>query len=60
MFLFLLFDLELTITFTILTRGDNQEFLLVKDDTHSDLYDGGINHNKISFDEIEEFIKKNI
>ena len=59
-FLFLLFDLELTITFTILTRGNNKEFLLVKVAAHSDLYDGGINHSKIPFDKIEGFIKKNI
>ena len=25
-----------------------------------DLYDGGINHDKIPFDKIEEFIRKNI
>ena len=27
---------------------------------HCDLYDGGINHDKIPFDKIEEFIRKNI
>ena len=43
-----------------LLKGDNKEFLLVKDATHCDLYDGGINHDKIPFDKIEEFIKKNI
>ena len=42
-----------------LLKGDNKEFLLVKDATHCDLYDGGINHDKIPFDKIEEFIKKN-
>lgn len=36
----------------------NKEFLLDKDAMHCDLYDGGINHEKISFDKIEEFIKK--
>ena len=51
-------DLELTLTFTILALCDNKEFLLVKDAAHSDLYDGGINHDKIPFDKIEEFIKK--
>ena len=43
-----------------LLKGDNKEFLLVKDATHCDLYDGGLNHDKIPFDKIEEFIKKNI
>lgn len=43
-----------------LLKGDNKEFLLVKDATHCDLYDGGVNHDKIPFDKIEEFIKKNI
>ena len=42
-----------------LLKGDNKEFLLVKDATHCDLYDGGINHDKIPFDKIEGFIKKN-
>ncbi|MBO5528004.1 MAG: alpha/beta hydrolase [Bacilli bacterium] len=43
-----------------LLRGENKEFLLVKDATHCDLYDGGENHDKIPFDQIESFIKKNI
>ncbi|MBE5763516.1 MAG: alpha/beta hydrolase [Clostridiales bacterium] len=43
-----------------LLKGDNKEFLLVKDATHCDLYDGGVNHDKIPFDKIEAFIKKNI
>lgn len=43
-----------------LLKGDNKEFLLVKDATHCDLYDGGVNHDKIPFDKIEGFIKKNI
>ena len=43
-----------------LLKGDNKEFLLVKDATHCDLYDGGSNHDKIPYDEIEGFIKKNI
>ena len=42
-----------------LLKGDNKEFLLVKDATHCDLYDGGLNHDKIPFGQIEEFIKKN-
>lgn len=42
-----------------LLKGDNKEFLLVKDATHCDLYDGGSNHDKIPFGQIEEFIKKN-
>ena len=43
-----------------LLKGDNKEFLLVKDATHCDLYDGGPSHDKIPFDSIEGFIKKNI
>ncbi|MBO6260987.1 MAG: alpha/beta hydrolase [Bacilli bacterium] len=43
-----------------LLKGDNKEFLLVKDATHCDLYDGGPNHDKIPFDDIERFINKNI
>ena len=45
--------------FKLLT-GDYKEFLLVKDATHCDLYDGGPNHDKIPFDKIEGFIEKNI
>lgn len=45
-------------TFKLL-RGDNKEFLLVKEATHCDLYDGGPNHDKIPFDQIEGFIRKN-
>ena len=41
-----------------LLRGDNKEFLLVKNATHCDLYDGGENHDKIPFNEIETFIRK--
>ena len=43
-----------------LLKGDNKEFLLVKTANHCDLYDGGINHDKIPFNEIEKFIRKNI
>ena len=42
-----------------LLKGNNKEFLLVPNATHCDLYDGGEEHNKIPFDKIEEFIKKN-
>ena len=42
-----------------LLKGDNKEFLLVKDANHCDLYDGGLNHDKIPFDEIEKFIREN-
>ena len=45
-------------TFKLL-KGDNKEFLLVKEATHCDLYDGGPNHDKIPFDQIEGFIRKN-
>ncbi len=43
-----------------LLKGDNKEFLLVKDANHCDLYDGGVNHDKIPFNKIEEFIRKYI
>ena len=43
-----------------LLKGDNKEFLLVKDANNCNLYVGGINHDKIPFNKIEEFIKKNI
>ena len=43
-----------------LLRGDNKEFLLVKNATHCDLYDGGESHDKIPFHEIEAFIRKHI
>jgi len=34
--------------------------MLIIEYLHTDLYDGGKNHDKIPFDKIEEFIKKNI
>ncbi|MBQ7243022.1 MAG: alpha/beta hydrolase [Bacilli bacterium] len=43
-----------------LLRGDNKEFLLVKDATHCDLYDGGTNHDKIPFHQIETFIREHL
>lgn len=43
-----------------LLKGDNKELLIVPNADHCDLYDGGINHDKIPFDKIEEFIRKNI
>lgn len=46
-------------TFKLL-KGDNKELFIVHNANHTDLYDGGINHDKIPFDKIEEFIKKNI
>ena len=46
-------------TFKLL-KGDNKELFIVPNANHTDLYDGGINHDKIPFDKIEEFIKKNI
>ena len=46
-------------TFKLL-KGENKELFIVSDANHTDLYDGGINHDKIPFDKIEEFIKKNI
>ena len=41
-------------------KGDNKELYIVKDASHTDLYDGGVNHDKIPFDKIEAFIKENI
>ena len=46
-------------TFKLL-KGDNKDLIIVPDANHTDLYDGGTAHNKIPFDKIEEFIKKNI
>ena len=43
-----------------LLKGDNKELLIVKGATHCDLYDGGENKDKIPFDSIEKFIRKNI
>ena len=43
-----------------LLKGDNKELLIVPNADHCDLYDGGVNHDKIPFDKIEEFIRKNI
>lgn len=43
-----------------LLKGNNKELLIVPNADHCDLYDGGINHDKIPFDKIEDFIKKNI
>ena len=44
-------------TFKLL-KGDNKELFIVPNANHTDLYDGGPNHNKIPFNKIEEFIKK--
>lgn len=43
-----------------LLKGNNKELLIVPNADHCDLYDGGPNRDKIPFDKIEEFIKKNI
>ena len=43
-----------------LLKGNNKELIIVPNADHCDLYDGGINHNKIPFDKIEHFIRKNI
>ena len=43
-----------------LLKGDNKELFIVKNANHCDLYDGGVNHDKIPFDKIEEFIRKSI
>ena len=41
-------------TFAML-KGDNKQMLTVKDASHCDLYDGGVNRDKIPFDEISAF-----
>ncbi len=38
-------------------KGDNKELLIIKDANHVDLYD---NLEKIPFDKIEDFYKKNL
>ncbi len=43
-----------------LLKGDNKELFIVPDATHCDLYDGGVNHDKIPFDKIERFIRDNL
>ncbi|MBR0295054.1 MAG: alpha/beta hydrolase [Bacilli bacterium] len=43
-----------------LLKGDNKELLIVPNADHCDLYDGGVNRDKIPFDKIEEFIRKTI
>lgn len=43
-----------------LLKGGNKELYIVDDATHTDLYDGGVNHDKIPFDKIESFIKSHI
>ena len=42
-----------------LLKGDNKELYIVDGACHCDLYDGGENHDKIPFDKIEEFLRKN-
>ena len=39
---------------------DNKEFLVIEGATHTDLYDGGVNRDRIPFDKIEEFMRKNM
>ena len=39
-------------------KGDNKELYIVPDATHVDLYDN--KNNKIPFDKIEDFLKKNL
>ena len=43
-------------TFKLL-KGDNKELFIVPNANHTDLYDGGVNHNLIPFNKIESFIK---
>ena len=46
-------------TFKLL-KGDNKELFIVPNANHTDLYDGGVNHNLIPFNKIELFIKGNL
>ena len=46
-------------TFKLL-KGDNKELFIVPNANHTDLYDGGVNHNLIPFNKIESFIKGNL
>ena len=46
-------------TFKLL-KGDNKELFIVPNANHTDLYDGGVNHDKIPFDKIASFIKTNL
>ena len=46
-------------TFKLL-KGDNKELFIVPNASHTDLYDGGVNHNLIPFNKIESFIKGNL
>lgn len=39
-------------------KGDNKQFLEVPDANHTDLYDGGPEHNKIPWAEINSFFKE--
>lgn len=41
-------------------KGDNKRFLEVPGASHTDLYDGGPEHNKIPWDEINEFFNENL
>lgn len=41
-------------------KGDNKRFLEVPDANHTDLYDGGPEHNKIPWNEIYSFFKENL
>ena len=41
-------------------NNPNAQLLIVPGATHCDLYDGGKEHNKIPFDEIEVFFKENL
>lgn len=39
---------------------DNKEFLVIEGASHTDLYDGGVNRDRIPFDKIEDFMRKNM
>ncbi|MDO4570411.1 MAG: alpha/beta hydrolase [Planctomycetia bacterium] len=41
-------------------KGENKELLIIPDATHCDLYDGGPGQDKIPWDKLEEFFRKNM
>ena len=43
-----------------LTNAASKELVTIEGATHCDLYDGGVNKDKIPFDKIEAFLKENL
>ena len=38
----------------------NKELMIIPGANHTDLYDGGVDHDKIPFDRIEAFLKEHL